>query len=83
MMQKRSSRRISAQPNTKAYGGLSIAVHYDGQGSFLYHSGSVFVPAPNGFGNFKMVQGAMAVEVQDANFSLSRLALSTGGKLSE
>ncbi|RCW16132.1 16S rRNA (adenine(1518)-N(6)/adenine(1519)-N(6))-dimethyltransferase [Streptococcus gallolyticus] len=48
MMQKEVADRISAEPNTKAYGSLSIAVQYymTAKVAFLVPR-TVFVPAPN------------------------------------
>lgn len=48
MMQKEVADRISAQPNTKAYGSLSIAVQYymAAKVAFIVPR-TVFVPAPN------------------------------------
>ena len=48
MMQKEVADRISAQPNTKAYGSLSIAVQYymTAKVAFIVPR-TVFVPAPN------------------------------------
>ena len=48
MMQKEVADRISAEPNTKAYGSLSIAVQYymTAQVAFIVPK-TVFVPAPN------------------------------------
>ncbi|KXT74479.1 Dimethyladenosine transferase [Streptococcus sp. DD10] len=48
MMQKEVADRISAQPNTKAYGSLSIAVQYymTAKVAFVVPR-TVFVPAPN------------------------------------
>ena len=48
MMQKEVADRISAKPNTKAYGSLSIAVQYymDPKLAFIVPR-TVFVPAPN------------------------------------
>lgn len=48
MMQKEVADRIAAQPNSKAYGSLSIAVQYylDTQVAFTVPR-TVFVPAPN------------------------------------
>ena len=48
MMQKEVADRISAEPNTKAYGSLSIAVHYymTAKVAFVVPR-TVFVPAPN------------------------------------
>ncbi|MBM7642835.1 16S rRNA (adenine(1518)-N(6)/adenine(1519)-N(6))-dimethyltransferase RsmA [Streptococcus loxodontisalivarius] len=48
MMQKEVADRISAEPNTKAYGSLSIAVQYymEAKVAFIVPR-TVFVPAPN------------------------------------
>lgn len=48
MMQREVADRISAKPNTKAYGSLSIAVQYymDAKVAFIVPR-TVFVPAPN------------------------------------
>ncbi|PCS01302.1 16S rRNA methyltransferase [Lactococcus fujiensis JCM 16395] len=48
MMQKEVADRIAAQPNSKAYGSLSIAVQYymDAQVAFIVPR-TVFIPAPN------------------------------------
>ena len=48
MMQKEVADRISAEPNTKAYGSLSIAVQYymDAKVAFVVPR-TVFIPAPN------------------------------------
>lgn len=48
MMQKEVADRISAEPNTKAYGSLSIAVQYymTAKIAFIVPR-TVFVPAPN------------------------------------
>ena len=48
MMQKEVADRISAEPNTKAYGSLSIAVQYYMTAKIAFIvSRTVFVPAPN------------------------------------
>ena len=71
MMQKEVADRISAQPNTKAYGSLSIAVQYymTAKVAFIVPR-TVFVPAPNvDSAILKMVQRERpAVEVQDEKF---------------
>ncbi|ALD71304.1 16S rRNA methyltransferase [Streptococcus gordonii] len=71
MMQKEVADRISAQPNTKAYGSLSIAVQYymTAKVAFIVPR-TVFVPAPNvDSAILKMVRrGQPAVEVQDEKF---------------
>ena len=71
MMQKEVADRISAQPNTKAYGSLSIAVQYymTAKVAFIVPR-IVFVPAPNvDSAILKMVRREQpAVEVQDEKF---------------
>ncbi|KJQ56423.1 16S rRNA (adenine(1518)-N(6)/adenine(1519)-N(6))-dimethyltransferase RsmA [Streptococcus gordonii] len=71
MMQKEVADRISAQPNTKAYGSLSIAVQYymTVKVAFIVPR-TVFVPAPNvDSAILKMVRREQpAVEVQDEKF---------------
>ena len=71
MMQKEVADRISAQPNTKAYGSLSIAVQYymTAKVAFIVPR-TVFVPAPNvDSAILKMVRRDQpAVEVQDEKF---------------
>ena len=71
MMQKEVADRISAQPNTKAYGSLSIAVQYymTAKVAFIVLR-TVFVPAPNvDSAILKMVRREQpAVEVQDEKF---------------
>lgn len=71
MMQKEVANRISAQPNTKAYGSLSIAVQYymTAKVAFIVPR-TVFVPAPNvDSAILKMVRRDQpAVEVQDEKF---------------
>ena len=68
MMQREVADRISAQPNTKAYGSLSIAVQYymTAKVAFIVPR-TVFVPAPNvDSAILKMVRREQpAVEVQD------------------
>ena len=68
MMQKEVADRISAQPNTKAYGSLSMAVQYymTAKVAFIVPR-TVFVPAPNvDSAILKMVRREQpAVEVQD------------------
>ena len=71
MMQKEVADRISAQPNTKAYGSLSIAVQYYMTAKVaLIVPRTVFVPAPNvDSAILKMVRRERpAVEVQDEKF---------------
>ena len=71
MMQKEVADRISAQPNTKAYGSLSIAVQYymTAKVAFIVPR-TVFVPAPNvDSAILKMVRREQpAVAVQDEKF---------------
>ena len=71
MMQKEVADRISAQPNTKAYGSLSIAVQYymTANVAFIVPR-TVFVPAPNvDSAILKMVRRPEpAVPVEDESF---------------
>ena len=71
MMQREVADRISAQPNTKAYGSLSIAVQYymTVKVAFVVPR-TVFVPAPNvDSAILKMVRRDQpAVAVQDEKF---------------
>ena len=71
MMQKEVADRISAQPNTKAYGSLSIAVQYymTAKVAFIVPR-TVFVPAPNvDSAILKMVRRPEpAVAVKDESF---------------
>ena len=71
MMQKEVADRISAKPNTKAYGSLSIAVQYymTAKVAFIVPR-TVFVPAPNvDSAILKMVRRPEpAVAVEDENF---------------
>lgn len=71
MMQKEVADRISAQPNTKAYGSLSIAVQYHmtAKVAFIVPR-TVFVPAPNvDSAILKMVRRPEpAVVVEDESF---------------
>lgn len=71
MMQKEVADRISAQPKTKAYGSLSIAVQYymTAKVAFIVPR-TVFVPAPNvDSAILKMVRRDQpAVTVQDEKF---------------
>ena len=71
MMQKEVADRISAEPNTKAYGSLSIAVQYymTAKVAFIVPR-TVFVPAPNvDSAILKMVRReAPLVDVQDEDF---------------
>ncbi|MFM1546089.1 16S rRNA (adenine(1518)-N(6)/adenine(1519)-N(6))-dimethyltransferase RsmA [Streptococcus mutans] len=71
MMQKEVADRISAQPNTKAYGSLSIAVQYYMTAKIAFivpHT--VFVPAPNvDSAILKMTRREQPlVQVQDEDF---------------
>ena len=71
MMQKEVADRISAQPNTKAYGSLSIAVQYYMMAKVAFIvPRTVFVPAPNvDSAILKMVRRDQpAVAVQDEKF---------------
>lgn len=71
MMQKEVADRISAQPNTKAYGSLSIAVQYymTAEVAFIVPR-TVFVPAPNiDSAILKMTRREQPlVQVQDEDF---------------
>ena len=77
MMQKEVADRISAQPNTKAYGSLSIAVQYymTAKVAFIVPR-TVFVPAPNvDSAILKMVrrpEPAVAVEDESFFFTVSK-----------
>ena len=77
MMQKEVADRISAQPNTKAYGSLSIAVQYymTANVAFIVPR-TVFVPAPNvDSAILKMVrrpEPAVAVEDESFFFKVSK-----------
>ena len=77
MMQKEVADRISAQPNTKAYGSLSIAVQYymTAKVAFIVPR-TVFVPAPNvDSAILKMVrrpEPAVAVEDEKLFFKVSK-----------
>ena len=77
MMQKEVADRISAQPNTKAYGSLSIAVQYymTTKVAFIVPR-TVFVPAPNvDSAILKMVrrpEPAVAVEDESFFFKISK-----------
>ena len=77
MMQKEVADRISAQPNTKAYGSLSIAVQYymTAKVAFIVPR-TVFVPAPNvDSALLKMVrrpEPAVAVEDESFFFKISK-----------
>lgn len=71
MMQREVADRISAEPNTKAYGSLSIAVQYymEAKVAFIVPR-TVFVPAPNvDSAILKMVRRPLPlIEVQDEDF---------------
>ena len=71
MMQREVADRISAEPNTKAYGSLSIAVQYymTAKVAFIVPR-TVFVPAPNvDSAILKMTRlDSPAVAVQDEDF---------------
>ena len=77
MMQKEVADRISAQPNTKAFGSLSIAVQYymTAKVAFIVPR-TVFVPAPNvDSAILKMVrrpEPAVAVEDESFFFKVSK-----------
>ena len=77
MMQKEVADRISAKPNTKAYGSLSIAVQYymTAKVAFIVPR-TVFVPAPNvDSAILKMVrrpETAVAVEDESFFFKVSK-----------
>ena len=77
MMQKEVADRISAQPNTKSYGSLSIAVQYymTAKVAFIVPR-TVFVPAPNvDSAILKMVrrpEPAVAVEDEKFFFKVSK-----------
>ena len=77
MMQKEVADRISAKPNTKAYGSLSIAVQYymTAKVAFIVPR-TVFVPAPNvDSAILKMVrrsEPAVAVEDENLFFKVSK-----------
>ncbi|HFI5269145.1 TPA: 16S rRNA (adenine(1518)-N(6)/adenine(1519)-N(6))-dimethyltransferase RsmA [Streptococcus agalactiae] len=79
MMQREVADRISAMPNTKAYGSLSIAVQYymTAKVSFIVPR-TVFVPAPNvDSGILKMVrrdQPVVSVQDEDFFFRVSKVA---------
>ena len=79
MMQKEVADRISAQPNTKAYGSLSIAVQYymTAKVAFVVPR-TVFVPAPNvDSAILKMVrisEPLVAVKDEDFFFKVARLS---------
>ncbi|HFH6800379.1 TPA: 16S rRNA (adenine(1518)-N(6)/adenine(1519)-N(6))-dimethyltransferase RsmA [Streptococcus agalactiae] len=79
MMQKEVADRISAMPNTKAYGSLSIAVQYymTAKVSFIVPR-TVFVPAPNVDSIIlKMVrrdQPVVSVQDEDFFFRVSKVA---------
>lgn len=79
MMQREVADRISAMPNTKAYGSLSIAVQYymTAKVSFIVPR-TVFVPAPNvDSAILKMVrrdQPVVSVQNEDFFFRVSKVA---------
>ncbi|HGA3681337.1 TPA: 16S rRNA (adenine(1518)-N(6)/adenine(1519)-N(6))-dimethyltransferase RsmA [Streptococcus agalactiae] len=79
MMQREVADRISAMPNTKAYGSLSIAVQYymTAKVSFIVPR-PVFVPAPNvDSAILKMVrrdQPVVSVQDEDFFFRVSKVA---------
>ncbi|WP_270999969.1 16S rRNA (adenine(1518)-N(6)/adenine(1519)-N(6))-dimethyltransferase RsmA [Streptococcus agalactiae] len=79
MMQREVADRISAMPNTKAYGSLSIAVQYymTAKVSFIVPK-TVFVPAPNvDSAILKMVrrdQPVVSVQDEDFFFRVSKVA---------
>ncbi|HEO0085217.1 TPA: 16S rRNA (adenine(1518)-N(6)/adenine(1519)-N(6))-dimethyltransferase RsmA [Streptococcus agalactiae] len=79
MMQKEVADRISAMPNTKAYGSLSIAVQYymTAKVSFIVPR-TVFIPAPNVDSVIlKMVrrdQPVVSVQDEDFFFRVSKVA---------
>ncbi|MEY8435827.1 16S rRNA (adenine(1518)-N(6)/adenine(1519)-N(6))-dimethyltransferase RsmA [Streptococcus hyointestinalis] len=79
MMQKEVADRISAQPNTKAYGSLSIAVQYymTAKVAFVVPR-TVFVPAPNvDSAILKMVRRSeplVTVKDEDFFFKVARLS---------
>ena len=71
MMQKEVADRISAEPNTKAYGSLSIAVQYYMTAKVAFYCPSYsFVPAPNvDSAILKMTRRKQPlVEVKDEDF---------------
>lgn len=78
MMQREVADRISAEPNTKAYGSLSIAVQYymTAKVAFIVPR-TVFVPAPNvDSAILKMVRRDQPlIEVKDEDFFSECLAL--------
>ncbi|HGI4514023.1 TPA: 16S rRNA (adenine(1518)-N(6)/adenine(1519)-N(6))-dimethyltransferase RsmA [Streptococcus agalactiae] len=79
MMQREVADRISAMPNTKAYGSLSISVQYymTAKVSFIVPR-TVFVPAPNvDSAILKMVrrdQPVVSVQDEDFFFRVSKVA---------
>ncbi|WP_192800506.1 16S rRNA (adenine(1518)-N(6)/adenine(1519)-N(6))-dimethyltransferase RsmA [Streptococcus agalactiae] len=79
MMQREVADRISAMPNTKAYGSLSIVVQYymTAKVSFIVPR-TVFVPAPNvDSAILKMVrrdQPVVSVQDEDFFFRVSKVA---------
>lgn len=71
MMQREVADRISAEPNTKAYGSLSIAVQYYMTAKIAFVvPRTVFVPAPNvDSAILKMIRRDQPlIEVQDEDF---------------
>ncbi|HGC9997173.1 TPA: 16S rRNA (adenine(1518)-N(6)/adenine(1519)-N(6))-dimethyltransferase RsmA [Streptococcus agalactiae] len=79
MMQKEVADRISAMPNTKAYGSLSIAVQYymTAKVSFIVPR-TVFVPAPNVDSVILKIvrrdQPVVSVQDEDFFFRVSKVA---------
>ena len=79
MMQKEVADRISAEPNTKAYGSLSIAVQYymTAKVAFIVPR-TVFVPAPNvDSAILKMTrreQPLVQVKVEDFFFRIAKIS---------
>ena len=77
MMQREVADRISAQPNSKSYGSLSIAVQYymTAKVAFIVPR-TVFVPAPNvDSAILKMVRRAFFFKVSKASFTHRRKTL--------
>ena len=69
MMQKEVADRISAEPNTKAYGSLSIAVQYYMTAKVAFAvPRTVFVPAPNVDSAILKMTRRKQVEVKDEDF---------------
>ena len=85
MMQKEVADRISAEPNTKAYGSLSIAVQYymTAKVAFVVPR-TVFIPAPNvDSAILKMTrreQPLVQVKDEDSSSVFQKLALFTAAK---